>query len=270
MFFIASVLNAQSNKLESIYNQMPPLPEKCMCQNIEFYEEEMSVFESLTNQLEEIRIQLNEEIKNKGDETYNTISAGFPTEEEFSALEKLSEEEQIAFWEKMEDEQASIHEAIASNSIKYQAEKEALNQKLRDYQDDLLLITEEYVQLDYKAGKVKSDKSRKIYNTCIENDSLSNYGKQQIDEICIEFCSVVSMCLLKKLRFEYSNIKQNMALYRRLMVIELAEFSALSEEVVSVQNAAALDLNDLEILAQYISNYKTLYNILPGGMDNQK
>jgi hypothetical protein len=218
--------------------------------------------------MEEIRIQLDEELKNNGDKTYNIISAGFPTEEELKKVEKLSEAEQQAFWKKIEDDQTRIEKTIASNSLKYQAEKETLNKKVADYQNELLVIVEEYGKIDYKAGKAKSDKRQKIYNTCIENNSLTKYGQQQMEEISIEFCSVVSPVLLKKLRFEYGNLKQNMSLYRRLTVIELAEFSTLTEEEVSEQNAALLDLNDLEILAQFITNYKSLCDILPGGISN--
>ena len=266
---IGSALSAQNSKLELIYNQIPPLQDKFLCENAEYYTEEMALFESLTNQIEEMRIQLNEALKKNGDETYNIISAGFPTDEELIEVEKLSEEGQRAFWKKMEEDQTRIEKTIASNNIKYQAEKETLNKKVADYQNELLAIAEEYSELNYKAGKVKSDKRQKIFNTCIENNSLTSYGKQQMENISVEFCSVVSPILLKKLRFEYGNLKQNMALYRRLTVIELAEYSTLTEEVVSELNAELLDLNDLEILAQFVTNYKTLYDILPGGIDNQ-
>lgn len=90
-----------------------------------------------------------------------------------------------------------------------------------------------------------------------------------MEEISLEFCALVSPILLKKLSFEYDHLKQNMSLYRRLTTIELLEYSALTEEDVSEQNEALLDLNDLEILAQFITDYRTLYEILPGEMNNQ-
>ncbi len=269
MIFVGSVLWAQNSKLEAIYNQIPPLQHKFLCKNAEYYTVELALFESLTIQLEEMKIQLNEELTKKGDETYNIISAGFPTEEELREVETLSETAQQAFWKKIEEDQTRIEKTIASNSIKYQDEKEILNKKVAEYQNMLLAFAEEYSKVDNKAGKVKSDKRQKIYNTCIENNSLTLYGKQQMEEISTEFCSVVSPILLKKLSFEFGNLKQNMALYRRLTVIELAEYSTLTEEVVCELNTELLDLNDLEILAQFITHYKSLYDILPGGIDNQ-
>lgn len=268
MIFIGSVLCAQNSKLETVYNQIPPIPDNLLCESADNYIETIALIESLSVQLEEMRLHLNEELKNNGDETYNTISAGFPTDEELKKVEKLSEAEQQAFWKKIEADQAQINKAIASNNLKYQAERETLNKKVADYHDELLLISEEYSEVHIKAMKAKSDKRQEIYNTCIENNSLNKYGQKQIEEISVEFCSVVSPALLKKLRFEYGNLKQNMSLYRRLTVIELAEFSTLTEEDVSEQNAALLDLNDLEILAQFITDYRNLYNILPGGIEN--
>lgn len=269
MFFIGSVLFAQNSKLETIYNQIPAPQDKCLCDNAESYSEEMALFESLSAQLEEMRLQLNEDLKNTGDETYNTISAGFPTAEELERVEKLSQEEQQAFWQKIEADQDRADKAIADNTQKYLDEKEKLGKQVRQYQDELLRITEEYGEVHFRASEVKSDKRQEIYNTCIENNTLSEYGQKQIVEISVELCSVVSPAYLKKLRFEYGNLKQNMSLYRRLSVIEIAEFSTLTEEVVCKQNAALLDLNDLEILAQYITSYRMLYDILPGGIDNQ-
>jgi hypothetical protein len=269
MVFIGTVLCAQNSKLESIYKQIPPTQDKISCQKAEFYEEEMALFESLTNQIDQLKIQLNEEQKISGDETYNTISAGFPSAEELKRVDKLSEAEQQAFWKKFEDEQTRIAKIIESNTLKYRAEKEAINEKVADYDSKLFALLLEFTDAVYNAGNVKSDKRQKIYDTCTENGSLNKSGQQQIEMICVEFCSVVSPKLLKKLRFEYDNLKQIMALHRRFIIIELAEFSTLSEEVVSKQNAAVLDLSDLEFLSLYIDNYKSLYRILPGEIDNQ-
>lgn len=269
MVFIGSVLCAQNSKLDSIYNQIPPPQDKFLCESAEYYAEEMALLESLSVQLEEMRLRLNEELKNSGDETYNTISAGFPTDEELKKAEKLSEAEQKAFWKKIEDDQIQMEKAIASNSLKYQAEKEAINKKVADYQNELVTILEEINEIGAAAGKAKSDKRQLIYNTCIENNSLTEYGQKQIEEISVEFCSVVSPAILKRLKFEYGNLKQNISWYRRLIIRELTEFSTLTEEVVSEQNAALLDLNNLEILAQFITNYRTLYDVLPGERDNQ-
>lgn len=216
-----------------------------------------------------MRYTLTEELKNNGDETYNTISSGFPTDEELKELEKLSEAEQQAFWKKIEADQEQIDKAIADNNLKYQAEREMLNKKIADCQNELLAISEELSEIHAAAMKVKSDKRQNIYNTCMANNSLTAFGLQQITGIQVEFCSDVSSALLKKLSFEYGNMKQNMSLYRRLTVIELAEFSTLTEDDVCEQNAALLDLNDLEILAQFINSYKNLFYILPGSIDNQ-
>jgi len=269
MFFIGSLLCAQNSKLEAIFNQIPPIRDSLLCESAENYTNKMALLESLSAQLEEMRIPLNEELKDKGDATYKTISAGFPTAEELENVEKLSEAAQRAFWKKIEDDQTQIDKAIADNSLKYRAERETINKQVTDYQNKLLAIVEELSETHAAAMKVKTDKREKVYNTCIENNSLTEYGKKQMEEISIEFCSVVSPAYLKRLRFEYSNLKQNMSLYRRLTVIEIAEFSTLTEEAVREQNAALLDLNDLELLAQFITDYRTLYNILPGAIDNQ-
>ena len=82
MVFLGSVLYAQNSKLEMIYNQIPPLPEKLLCENIDNYAETISLIESLSNQLQELKVDLNQELKTNGDETYKSISTGFPTDEE--------------------------------------------------------------------------------------------------------------------------------------------------------------------------------------------
>ncbi|MFO7620855.1 MAG: hypothetical protein R6W81_06255 [Bacteroidales bacterium] len=268
MIFIGSALFAQNSKLETIYSQIPAPQDKFLC-DAEYYAEEMALFESLSAQLEELRLQLNEDLKNTGDETYNTISAGFPTAEELKRVDNLSQEEQQAFWQKIEADQERTDKAIANNTQKYQDEKEKLGIQVTQYQDELLKITEEYSEVHLRASEVKSDKRQIIYDTCMENNTLSKNGQKQIEEISVELCSVVSPVYLKGLRFIYGNLKQNMSLYRRLSVIEIAEFSTLTEEVVCKQNAAQLDLNDLEILSQYITSYRMLYDILPGGINNQ-
>ncbi|WP_291859992.1 hypothetical protein [Marinilabilia sp.] len=252
-----------------VYNQITPLPDKLLCENTDNYAETIALIESLSDQLEKIKLNLNQELTTNGDETYKSISAGFPTDEELKKVEKLSEAEQQAYWEKIEANQSQLDNAIADNSLKFQAEKERLNKQVADYQNELLAIVEELSEIHYEATKIKSDKRQKIYNTFIENNTLTEAGKQQIDKISAEFCSVVSPALLKKLRLEYDHLKNNMALYRRLTVIELMEFSTLTEEVVSAQNAALLDLNDLEMLAQFLTNYRNLFNFLPGEFDNQ-
>lgn len=269
MLFIGLVLCAQNTKIEAIYNQIPPLQERLLCESADSYIETAELLESLSAQLEEMRLHLNEESKNKGDETYKTISAGSPTAEELDRVDKLSEEDQQAFWQKIEADQERADKVIAGNVQKYQDEKEKLAIQVNQYEDEMLKITEEYSEVHYSASKVKSDKRQEIYNANMENNTLSEKGRKQIEEISVELCSVVSPAYLKKLRFEYGNLKQNMSLTRRLSVIELAAFSMLPEEVVIEQNAAMLDLSDVEILAQFITNYRALFEILPGGMDNQ-
>ena len=60
-----------------------------------------------------------------------------------------------------------------------------------------------------------------------------------------------------------------MASYSRLTAIEVVGFSTLEEDKILNQNAALLDLTRLEVLAQFLNNYKQLYDFLPGGMDNR-
>lgn len=268
MIFIGTVLCAQVSKLETIYNQIPPIQDKLLCDRADNYIEIIALIGSLSSQLEEMRLHLNEELKINGDETYNVISAGFPTDEELKKVEKLSEAEQQAFWEKIEANQNHADIAIADNLLKYQDEKESLNKKVTDYQNELFAITEEFIEIHHKAMEVKTDKRQHIYNTCMANNSLTAYGEQQMEQIKVEFCSAVSPAILKRLSFEYGNLKQNMSLYRRLIIIELMEFSNLKEEDVHKQNVRLLELNDLEILAQFMNNYGNLFNILPGSIDN--
>lgn len=173
VLLMGSVLYAQNNKPETIYIQIPPVPEELVCENADNYSESIALIDSLSAQLDRMKRKLNEVLKTKGDETYNTLSAGFPTEEELKNVEKLSEAEQRAFWKKMEDKQTQIEKTIVSNSLKYQTEKEALHKKLADYQEGLLTISEEYSEAHYNAMKAKSDKRQKIYDTCIENNSLN-------------------------------------------------------------------------------------------------
>ena len=269
IIFIGAGLYAQNSKLEAIYNQIPPVSDRLLCERADNYAETIALIETLSVQLEEMRVLLNEELKIHGDETYRIISGGFPTDEELKKAEKLSEADQQAFWAKVEAEQSRLDQMIAGNTLKYQAEKEMLNKKVADYQNELTAISAELSQIHYAAMKVNSDKRKEIYNTCMVNNSLTAFGKQQIAMIAVEFCSAVSPVLIKRLRFEYSNLKQNMSLYRRLTIIELAEFSTIKEEDVCRQNASLLDLNDLEILAQFLNSYKDMFNVLPDSTDDQ-
>lgn len=269
LIFIASVLGAQNIKIEKIYNQIPPIQDKLLCESADSYIKTAELLESLSAQMEEMRLHLNEELKNNGDETYKTISAGAPTAEELKRVDKLSQEEQEAFWQKIEADQERADKVIADNVQKYQDEKEKLDRQVYRYEDVLFKITEEFSEVHYRASKVKSDKRQEIYNTCMENNTLSEHGRKLIDEISVEYCSVVSPAQLKMLRHEYDNLKQNMALHRRLSIIEIAAYSMLTEEVVIEQNAALLDLTDVEILAQFLKNYRAIIEVLPGGIDNQ-
>ncbi len=269
MLFLCTALFAQNKNLETIYYQIPPVPDKLLCGSGDNYTETIRLIQSLSVQLEEMKLYLNEKLQNDGDKDHNTMSAGFPTDEDLKKVEKLSEAEQQAFWKKIEANQNQLDKTIAYNKLKYQNEREMLNQKVTDYQNELLAISEELSEIHYAAMKVQSDKRQNIYNTCMKNDSLTAYGKQQIAAIDVEFCASVSPAFLKKLRFEYSNLKQNILFYRRLIVIELTEFSTLNEETVYKQNAALIDLTELEILEQFINNYKDLFTILPGSVLNQ-
>jgi hypothetical protein len=259
---------AQTLKLESIYRQIPQPPEKFKCDNKEYYNLEMDLFESLRNQLGEMKLRLEEEMKVNGDKTYNAMTAGFPTAEELKRVDKLSEKEQQAFWQKIENDQAKADEAIARNIIKYQEEKERLNQQIAQHQDKLLTMSEELGIIHYNADNVISDKRQTIWDTCLENNRLTEYGEQQMTKIRIEYCNTISTALLKKIRFEYNFLKQQIAIVDRLTAIEILQYSNLSEEVVYEQNAALLVLSEVEILSHYIDAYTYLYGILPGEISN--
>ncbi len=265
-----SLLCAQSNKTEAIYNQILLIDNKLMCDGPDSNIELIAQIESLSTQLEEMKFRLDQELKTDGDKTYNTISDGFPTDEELKRVEKLSEGEQRAFWAKIEAKQMQTEKAIASNSLKFQNEKDSLRKIGAVYHEELFLHTEAFLEIHYAAMKVISDRRQEIYETCMENDSLSNYGKQQIVQSQIQFCAALSPTILNKIKFELSHLKQNMSLHKRLIVIELMEFSLLSEEDILSQNAALLELNEVEILTQIIGSYKGLIDILPGYFGNRE
>lgn len=270
LLLTGSLLCAQSNKTEAIYNQILLIDNKLMCDGPDSNIELIAQIESLSTQLEEMKFRLDQELKTDGDKTYNTISDGFPTDEELKRIEKLSEGEQQAFWAKIEAKQMQTEKAIASNSLKFQNEKDSLRKIGAVYHEELFLHTEAFLEIHYAAMKVISDRRQEIYETCMENDSLSNYGKQQIVQSQIQFCAALSPTILNKIKFELSHLKQNMSLHKRLIVIELMEFSLLSEEDILSQNAALLELNEVEILTQIIGSYKGLIDILPGYFGNRE
>ncbi len=267
--FWSSVVFAQNSRLATIYSQIPPIPDKLLCESPGNLVGTISQIESLSAQLNEMRGKLDEESKTERESAYLEMSAGFPTDEELKRVEKLSEEQQRAFWEKIEADQTNLENAVSKNTIKYQAEKEALNHQIGEYNNKHLEMTEAYSKVHVEAMKRKSDKRQIIYNTCMVNNTLTDHGRQQIAEIAVEFCATVSPVMLKNLRFEYAGLKQNMASYSRLTAIELVEFSTLKEEEIYKQNAALLDLTALEVLAQFLNNYKQLFDFLPGSVDNQ-
>lgn len=270
LLLTGSLLCAQSSKTEAIYNQILLIDNKLMCDSPDSNIELIAQIESLSTQLEEIKFRLDQELKTDGDKTYNTISSGFPTDEELKRIEKLPEGEQRAFWAKIEAKQMQTEKAIASNSLKFQNEKDSLRKIGAVYHEELLLHTEASIEVHYAAMKVISDRRQEIYETCMENDSLSNYGKQQIVQSQIQFCASVSPSMLNKIKFELSHLKQNISLHKRLIVIELMEFSLLSEEDILSQNAALLELSEVEILTQIIGSYKGLIDILPGYFGNRE
>jgi len=270
LLLTGSLLCAQSNKTEAIYNQILLIDNKLMCDGPDSNIELIAQIESLSTQLEEMKFRLDQELKTDGDKTYNTISDGFPTDEELKRIEKLSEGEQRAFWAKIEAKQMQTEKAIASNSLKFQNEKDSLRKIGAVYHEELFLHTEAFLEIHYAAMKVISDRRQEIYETCMENDSLSNYGKQQIVQSQIQFCAALSPTIFNKIKFELSHLKQNMSLHKRLIVIELMEFSLLSEEDILSQNAALLELNEVEILTQIIGSYKGLIDILPGYFGNRE
>ena len=263
MLFLTTAAVAQNTALVTIYNQIPPIPDALVCENAGASRKTIALIDSLSVRLETMRLHLNEALKNNGDRTYTAVSAGFPTEEELKKVETLSEAEQQAFWEKIEAAQIQSENAIARNTMKYQAEKETLNYKVADYHNALLAISEELSEIYSAAMKVHSDKRLHIYDTCRDNDSLTAYGRQQMTAIDAEFCAAVSPAFLKKLRFEYSSLKQNISMHRRLICIELAEFSTLTEKEVCEQNVALLDLTELELIVQCINSYKNVFSVLP-------
>jgi hypothetical protein len=263
------LLCAQNRKTEAIYNQILQIDNKLLCDKPESNIELIENIELLSSALNEMKYQLEEELKTDGNKTYNTISAGFPTDEELKHIEKLTEKEQIAFWAKIEAGQTQTEKAIASNLLKFQNEKDSLLKTAADYHEELRLHTEAFLEVHYAAMKVLSDRRKEIYDNYMENDSLSNYGKQQIVQSQIHFCASVSPSMLNKIKFERNHLKQNISLHKRMIIIELMEYSLLSEDEVLSQNAALLELNDVEILSMFIDSYKTMFDVLPGYNGNK-
>lgn len=263
MIFIGTVLSAQNSKIASIYSQIPPPPEKFTCENS--HDEEMDLLASLMEQLEDMAFQLEEELAISREKTNATLAAAFPTAEELARVEKLPESEQRAFWKKIEDDQAGMSKTVESNKLKYKAEKESLKKKVEQYLNESPENIEYYLEVYHKAGTAKSQKVDKIES----NPAIKN-KKQQVEAACVEFCTIVSPILLKNIRYEYAHLKQNMIMTRRLSVIELAEYSTLTEEELKKQHAAMLDLTDVEMLKQFINDYMGLYDVLPGQMFNQR
>lgn len=261
-------ISAQSSMQQEIYSQLPAVPDILICENAESYSETTVVLESLLNQLEVIGYQLEEETKIIDETAYNELTSDFPTAEELDAVEKLSEEEQKDFWAKIELNQTKFEETSEKNKLKYRAEKEILVRQLNDYNERYLNMNRQAYEKQNIAMKVKSDKMQNIYSTCMGTDNkLTEYGKQQIDKIKIEFCEAVSSSYLKALKFEYAGLKLNMSAKKRLAAIEIMEYSPLSEEDIYNINKPALDLTEIGLLIQFINNYKIIFEFLPGSND---
>lgn len=270
LVLLFSVVHAQVSSLPAIYNKIPKIQDKLLCESAETYIATIQEIDLLFVQIEEMKHQLNQDLQTNNNKTDNTIQSLFPTDEELKQIEKLSEEEQQAFWEKIEAKDAEIEQTIANNRKRFQTERDSLNEQLAAYQTELLEIVEEFSEIHYAAMKVKSDKMQKINETCIGSDNnLTEYGKEQIGEIKIEYCEIVSDSYLKWLKYEYSWLEKIININKRLTIIDLMEFSTLNEKEVFEQNYQLIALNELEIIEQFIINYKELLSFLPSDLDDK-
>jgi hypothetical protein len=266
ILFVHDSVSGQNNKtVEAYYNQIPSAPDILFCDNSEKYTGIKSKVNLLILQIEESRHKLDAEARISSEKAYNELSAGFPSDEELKRIDKLSEQEQMAYWAKVEATQTNFDEAVANKRLKYQKEKEDLNQQWIEYSDRLLKSKEEFTHAAYDADKIFSDKRQIIYDTSIGADNkLTKSGEKQMEEIRIEHCSAVSSAYLKIIRLEYDFLKQNMFVRKRLTAIELIESGTLSEQEVYKRNTALFDLTEIEVLSQYLSSYRQLLDLLPG------
>ena len=108
IMFWGSVVCAQNSQLETIYDQIPPIPDKLLCESPDNLIETIAQIESLSAQLNDLRSKLDEESKIERENAYLEMFAGFPTDEELKSVEKLSEEQQQAFWQKIEADQTNL------------------------------------------------------------------------------------------------------------------------------------------------------------------
>lgn len=269
MLLVTTGLSAQNSKLDEIYRHIPPIPDKLMCDCADNYLKTISLLDSLAEQLREIKMTLTDEVNHQHRQQTEATSPLFPTEEELKKVEILSEEEQIAFWQKFEARFEKQQETVAANTQKYQAEKEILLQKSADYDKEISARLDEITLTVYQASEVKSKNRQEVYNNYLANNSLTETGKKRLKEISIEFCSAVSPTLLKKLRFEHANLKPRIALLRRLTLIDQLSLSSTPEEKGSQPYEALLDLTELEILAGFLTSYTSIFDYLPGGFDNK-
>lgn len=261
---ISSVFFAKGQQIEELYKQIPAVQDVLICEKAENYKDEIAQIYALSNHLKEIIKKLEEESKIQDESNYQAISGVFPTKEELDSVDKLSEEKQIAYWNSIEMKQTEIETSISINLGKFNDEKESLALELFEYQNEHLQLTEEFSIVHYLAMKEESDKKQDIENRYRNAaNNLTEEGKQEIEKIEIEFCAVVSASYLKILKFEYANLKKIMAITRRLAAIEIMESSALSEEEMYIQNAAVLNLSEIELLDQFLTNYITFYSFLP-------
>jgi hypothetical protein len=270
MVFFSSVLFAQVSSFQAIYNQIPAIPDILLCETADNYNETQNQVNILLSQIEEMKLKLNEEIKINEQKSDIIIQSFFPTDEELKRIEKLSEEEQQAFWEKIEAQQIEIENSISNNSLKYQIEKDSLNQQFAIYREEQIIILEEFSEIHSATMKQTSDKIQNIDETCMGADNrLTEYGKQQIDKIWIEHCEIVSTAYIKRLKFEYLWLKQNIYNNNRLTAIKFMECSTLNEKEVYEQHSQLFDLTELSLIEQFISNYKDLLSFLPSDLDDK-
>lgn len=269
LLMAAPALFAQQSLTDSMYGQIPVLPEVLQCNQPEAYADSRTIIHAMLDKLAEEINTSEEEGKLVREKAYLKLQASFPSDDELKKTEKLTDAEQQAFWADVEAKQSQTDHAIAQNHLRIKDEKHRLSQRLDNYNQQLLELTEKFSEVKYKALKVKADKRQDVYITCCNsNHNLTDEGRQQLEKIKREYCAVVSSAMLQKLTFQYHNLRDIIFIHQRLTAFELMESSLLSEEELYQQNAPLIYQTGLIILSEFLTDYVELYDLLPGAADN--
>ena len=269
LLMAAPALFAQQSLTDSMYGQIPVLPEVLLCNQPEAFADSRNIIHTMLDKLAEEINTSKEEGKLVREKAYLKLQATFPSDDELKKTEKLTDAEQQAFWADVEARQSQTDHAIAQNHLRIKDEKLRLSLQLDSYHQQLLELTEKFSEVKYKALKIKSDQRQDVYITCCNsNHNLTDEGRQQLEKIKREYCEVVSSAMLQKLTFQYNNLRDIVFIHERLTVFELMESSLLSEEEICQQNAPLIYQSGLVILSEFLTDYLELYDVLPGEADN--